>query len=344
MIALLLIAGFILLIAGAEYLVRGSVAVAKAFGMSQLLIGLTILAFGTSAPELGISVLSAFKGEVDLALGNVVGSNIINLLFVMGLAGIIIDLEIHGKLLKRDIPIMIAAAALLFLFCIDLYLERWEGSAMFGLLLVYLAYSYRSERQVHLKDSQEKPTPLRWQDGLNLMGGAIGLALGCHFFVKGASLLALKLGIPSIVVGLTVVALGTSLPELVTTVVAAFRGQRDMAVGNVVGSNIFNVLTVMGITAAVSPQTINVPKSILAFDFPFMLLISFACFPLLLLGYRFTRSDGILFVSLYVIYTLSLFGKSYNREYFSNVELLLATAVFLLGRFLYKLWVKKPTQ
>ncbi|MDA0824547.1 MAG: calcium/sodium antiporter, partial [Proteobacteria bacterium] len=258
-----LAAGLILLVGGAEVLVRGASKLAAQFGIPPLIIGLTVVAFGTSTPETAVSVQAAMNGSGDLAIGNVVGSNIANVLLILGLTALIAPLIVSRQLIRLDVPIMIGASLLTLALAWDGQLDRSDGAILFACILAYTAFLITSgRREQAVKDDefikefglQAAPKPYAWGINLSLIiAGLFLLVSGSNLLVEGAVSLARALGLSELVIGLTVVAIGTSLPELATSVTAAFRGERDIAVGNIVGSNIFNLLCVLGLSALVSP-------------------------------------------------------------------------------------------
>lgn len=254
-----LVGGLLLLIAGGEAVVRGAASLGMRLGLSALATGLTIVAFGTSAPELVVNLGAASQGISDLAVGNVVGSNIANIGLVLGLSALVMPLRLDVRIIRDDIYFMVAAALLAALFLAADAMARWEGAILVSLVIAYTLYNLRaagrageSSRATFEAALPRKPHGL-WLDIALVFGGLIALGGGGHFFVYGAIELATALGVSTGVIGLTVVAIGTSLPELATTAIAAYRGYGDMAIGNIVGSNIFNILSVLGITALVYP-------------------------------------------------------------------------------------------
>ncbi|ABA88145.1 cation transporter, putative [Syntrophotalea carbinolica DSM 2380] len=306
---IMLVAGFIILISGAELLVRGAAQLASDMGISPLVVGLTVVSFGTSAPELAVSVSSAWNGQAGLALGNVVGSNICNILLILGVSALVAPLMVSRQVVRLEVPIMIAAAVLLLLFSLNGGLERWEGLLMFTCAMIYVVWTVvRSLRENREKPPQCElpagPRPRRLWQIVQIVAGLAMLGLGSRWLVQGAVTIATCLGVSDLVIGLTVVAIGTSLPELATSALAALRGQRDIAVGNVVGSNIFNILVVMGLTASVAPSTIAVPHQALMLDLPIMLAACLACLPIFLTGHRIARWEGGLFFAYFIAYTV----------------------------------------
>ncbi|HXV19574.1 MAG TPA: calcium/sodium antiporter [Desulfuromonadales bacterium] len=308
--AILLLAGFALLIGGAELLVRGASQLATDCGISPLVVGLTVVAFGTSAPELAVSVLSAQSGQAGIALGNVVGSNICNVLLILGLSALVAPLVVSRQVVRLEVPIMIGVSLLLTLFALDGAIGRAEGGLLFAGIIVYTVWTVRrSRRELREQASPEAAPPAGGRSGrgaqiLQILGGLVLLGVGSKWLVDGAVSVATFFGVSDLVIGLTVVAVGTSLPELATSVLASLRGQRDIAVGNVVGSNIFNILSVLGLTAALTPEGVPVPPTALTFDLPVMIAVAVACLPIFLAGYRIARWEGGLFLGYYLAYTL----------------------------------------
>jgi cation:H+ antiporter len=318
-----LIAGLVLLVAGAEVLVRGAAKLAAQFGIPPLVIGLTVVAFGTSAPETAVSVQSALNGSGDLAIGNVVGSNIANVLLILGVTALVAPLVVSRQLIRLDVPIMIGASLVTFGLAWDGELSRFDGALLFAGVLAYTGFLIYSARKDKGGDDDEfakefgldeAPKPYAWAINLGLIiAGLVLLVVGSNFLVEGAVTLARALGISELVIGLTVVAVGTSLPELATSILAAIKGERDIAVGNIVGSNIFNLLCVLGLASMVAPAAIAVSPNALAFDFPVMIAVAIACLPIFFSGYRINRWEGLLFLGYYVAYTLYLVMFSTGR-------------------------------
>jgi cation:H+ antiporter len=308
----LLIVGLVLLIVGAEALVRGASRLAAAIGISPLVIGLTVVAFGTSSPEMAVSVMSAYESQADLAVGNVVGSNIFNVLFILGLSAAITPLLVSRQLIRLDVPIMFGVSVLLLFLVLDGNINRLDGAIFFAGIIAYTAFQIfqarREKKEAESEEAIEKPTtPLQWLSNIGLVvGGLVLLVIGSNWLVDGAIFIAQSLGVSELVIGLTIVAAGTSLPEVATSVIASIRGQRDIAVGNVVGSNIFNILAVLGLSGLVSPQTINVAASALTFDIPVMIAVALACLPIFFTGRVIARWEGFVFLAYYVIYTVYL--------------------------------------
>ena len=323
-----LIGGFILLVLGAEVLVRGAARLAARFGISPLIIGLTVVAFGTSAPEMAVSTQSAFLGQGDIAIGNVIGSNIFNVLVVLGLSAVITPLLVSRQLVRFDVPIMIAAGFLAWFLAMDGSYSRLDGLILFACIIAYTSYLiFSSLKTWKLGQNTETEAeysaqinPHRYASLINLgyiLAGFLLLVVGSNLLVSGAVSLAEALGLSELVIGLTIIAVGTSLPELATSLIAAWKGERDIAVGNVVGSNLFNLLAVLGLAGLVSPEKISVASSAIEFDFPVMLAVMVACLPIFFAGYRISRWEGALFLGYYFAYTAYLIMQS-NGEAFAN--------------------------
>lgn len=312
----LFVVGIVLLVGGAEWLVRGASRLAAISGISPLVIGLTVVAFGTSAPELAVSVQSALGGQPDIALGNVVGSNIFNVLFILGISALITPLVVSQQLVRLDVPLMIGVSLLMYLLALDGYIGRLDGLLLFAGILIYTGFSIVKSRRESAEVQQEyaqefgKPvTPGRREILRNLALIVVGLALlvlGARWLVGGAVAIARLFGVSELIIGLTIVAGGTSLPEVAASIVASLRGERDIAVGNVVGSNLFNILAVLGLASLVSPQGIQVSSAALSFDIPVMIAVAVACLPIFFSGYRIDRWEGALFLGYYLVYTVYL--------------------------------------
>ncbi|MBW3535186.1 MAG: calcium/sodium antiporter [Gemmatimonadetes bacterium] len=308
-VVLLFVAGLVLLTVGAEGLVRGATRLAAAAGIPPLVVGLTVVAYGTSAPEVAVSVRSAFGGQAALALGNVVGSNVFNVLFILGLSAIVSPLLVQRQLVRLDVPFMIGVSFLPVLLGLDGTIGRWDGVFLVVLAVAYTILLLRMGRAEPMDGTVVPEGTLlatTVKSLLFLLGGLALLVVGAEWLVEGAVIFARSLGVSDVVVGLTVIAAGTSLPELATSVVASLRGQRDIAVGNVVGSNVFNILAVLGITSAVAPEGIPVPTGVLTFDLPVMVAVALACLPIFFTGWRIERWEGAVFLAYYVIYIAAL--------------------------------------
>ena len=302
--ALLLLLGLLLLVLGGELLVRGASRLALVAGLSPLVVGLTVVAFGTSAPELGVSVVAALRDDPGIALGNVVGSNVFNVLAVLGASALVAPLVVTRQVVRREVPLMILVSGGVWFLAADGALGRPEGAALAAGILVYVAWTVWEAGRVRGGTGEEIPTPGGgWRQAVaSVVGGLALLVLGSRWLVEGAAAGARSFGVSDTVVGLTLVAAGTSLPEAVTSVVAAARGQRDLAVGNVVGSNLFNLLAILGSAALLGPGRLAVPPEMLAFDLPVMTAVAVACLPIFFTGHRIARWEGALFLGYYAAY------------------------------------------
>ncbi|MFO1373196.1 MAG: calcium/sodium antiporter [Agitococcus sp.] len=305
---LLLIAGLVLLTVGADVLVKGASSLAGSLGISPLVIGLTVVAFGTSAPEMSVSVSSAFKGSAEIAVGNVVGSNICNVLLILGLSAIAASLVVQKQLVRFDIPLMIYASLIVLLMSIDGQISRIDGVLLFAGIVAYTVFLIKEARRegvavVEGADDIEPPQPL-WKNAILIIVGLAMLVLGSQWLVDGAVAIAKYFGLSELVIGLTIVAVGTSLPELATSVMASLKGERDIAVGNILGSNIFNIGAVLGLSGMVAPQGLPVAHTSLLVDIPVMILVALACLPVFLANYTVTRLDGVAFLVCYVVYVV----------------------------------------
>lgn len=315
MTIILLIVGLVLLVFSADWLVKGASKIAAAVGISPLVVGLTVVAFGTSAPELAVSVMSAYAGQADLALGNVVGSNIFNVLFILGISALIVPLVVNQQLIRFDVPVMIGVSFLLLALCWDLSISRADGILLFVLAVAYTVFLIRqskkeSNAKVLTEYEQEygkEPGKPEWIKNLSLIIlGLAGLIIGSNWLVDGAVEIARYFGVSELIIGLTIVSAGTSLPEVATSVVAACKGERDIAVGNVVGSNIFNILTVLGLASIIAPNGIAVPEAALAFDIPVMIAVALSALPIFFIGYKIGRLGATFFLTFYVAYLVYL--------------------------------------
>jgi cation:H+ antiporter len=315
---LLFLAGLAGLIVGASLLVRGASRLALSFGISPLVVGLTIVAFGTSSPEVAVSVGAALDGRTDLALGNVVGSNIFNVLFILGLAALITPLVVDIQLIRQEVPLMIGASLILLALSLDGRLGLADGLLLCALLVAYTVFlivqSRRQTQAAHAEYAAEvRPAA---QDGWDarlpvqivlVVAGLALLVVGSDALVTAAIAFAKALGVSDVVIGLTIVAAGTSMPEVAASVAAALKGERDIAVGNVVGSNIFNILGCLGVSAlAAGGQGLAVAPAVLNFDMWVMIAVALACLPVMLSGREIARWEGAVFLGYYVAYVAYL--------------------------------------
>lgn len=362
-----LAAGLLLLVVGGELLVRGASSIAGVLGISPLVIGLTVVAFGTSSPELAVSLQAGLAGNPDLAIGNVVGSNIFNVLFILGLCALILPLVVSRQLVRREVPIMVGVSLLVLLLALDGRLSTLDGALLFAGIVVYTAWSIIASRRATAAASGDEAVTIDtiagksagWSVGaavllavagagyalgwLNvvvagfvaigamvflggsllgsggttrngdiahqvgfILGGLGLLVLGAGWLIESATQIARALGVSDLIIGLTIVAAGTSLPEVVTSIIATLRKERDIAIGNVVGSNIFNILGILGLVALVTPEGLRVAPSMLSFDMPVMIVVALACLPIFFTGLAIARWEGGLFLGYYVAYTAYL--------------------------------------
>ena len=311
-----LLVGLVMLGIGGEALVRGASALARRLGISALLVGLTVVAFGTSAPEVAVSVLAEIRHQDAIAVSNVVGSCTLNSLLVLGLAALARPLTVSRAVLDTDAPFMILTLAVFQLLAIDgERIVRWEGLALVVGLVGYILLTYRNtrahDRAVEKDYSAELPANLSLTACLGLIAiGLVGLVKGADFIVFSAEQIATSLGVSQRIIGLTIVALGTSLPEIVTCVVAARRGHPDIAIGNVVGSNIFNILCVVGVATGFTPRgELLFDKQTLFFDIPVMMAAGVIILPILRTGHCITRREGGFLLALYGVYMALTFGR-----------------------------------
>jgi cation:H+ antiporter len=312
---LLLAVGLSILTYGAELLVRGASRLATALRISRLVIGLTVVAFGTSAPELAVSIGSALGGKADLALGNVIGSNIFNVLAILGLSAAVMPLMVDRQLIRLHVPVMIGASLLTWGLATGGVITRLEGSLLFALLLCYIGWSIWQARRDEgaAAEVAEEVEPRLARDAALILAGLALLIGGAQILVQAAVAIAQDMGVSELVIGLTIVAAGTSLPELATSVLATLRGQREIAIGNVVGSNIFNLLGVLGLTAMIAPGGIPVAAAALVIDIPVMVAVAIVCFPVVFTR-LISRREGLTLVMLYIAYATYLVMDARNHH------------------------------
>jgi cation:H+ antiporter len=355
----LFVAGLVLLLGGAELLVRGASRLAVTLGLSPLVIGLTVVAWGTGSPELAVAVKAAFAGQPDLAIGNVVGSNIANVLLILGFAALVVPLKVSERVVRLDVPLMIGASVLTLLFAYDGRLGTGDGLIFVALLTAYTWWTVRASRREQRVAAADFEREFGEKSGLEHGGWkhfvlhiamvAAGLYLlvkGSDWLVEGASAMATAWGLSELVIGLTIVALGTSLPELATSAVAGMRGERDIAVGNAVGSNIFNLLAVLGVTAVVSPGGVPVAGAALSIDIPIMIAVAIACLPVFFAGYLIDRWNGALFIALYAGYVIHLVLQGTQHvasSGFSSIMVIFVVPLvaFTLGLLAWQSWKRR---
>ena len=302
-----LVGGGFVLSWGANFFVEASSHIARRFGISPVIIGLTVVSFGTSAPELAVNMMAVFQGSTDIAVGNVVGSNIFNVAFILGLCALIKPLFVSSQLIRIDIPIMVVSSLYLWWVAQDRNITHYEGAilvigiVMYTLLQIRLAIKGKNADKEFEREFSAKGKPLK--DGLKLAGGLVALVVGANFFVDGAVLGARILGLSEAVIGLTIIAAGTSLPEVATSVAATLKGERDIAIGNVVGSNIFNILSVVGLTSVFSKSGLPVNEHMASIDTLVMFSLAFMCLPFCLWRKQLDRFVGALFFTSWMVYT-----------------------------------------
>ncbi len=348
----LFVLGGVLLVGGAELLVRGASRLALAAGITPLVVGLTVVAFGTSAPELAVTVGSAVTGQADVALGNVVGSNIFNILFILGLAALIRPLVVSQQLVRLDVPLLIGTSILVLGMGLDGRIGRVDGALLTAGVVTYTVLLIRGSRRERPEVVDEydeafraeafRATPAVTRTGplvdLLLVVGGLGLlVLGSRWLVTAAVATAARLGVSELVIGLTIVAAGTSLPEVATSLLAAVRGERDIAVGNAIGSCLFNLLAVLGLGSLVAPGGIGVPAGALTFDLPIMIAVAIAALPVLFTGATISRPEGAVFLGYYAAYTAYLVLAA--TDHGATAQLALAMGWFVLPLTLLTLLV-----
>ncbi|MBL0275673.1 MAG: calcium/sodium antiporter [Anaeromyxobacter sp.] len=327
MIAASLLGGLMVLTLGADRLVAGASRLAVLAGISPLVVGLTVVAYGTSTPELVISVKAGLGGNPDLALGNVVGSNVFNVLFILGVAGLVAPLAVARQLVRLEVPIMIGASLAVWALALDGAVGRWDGLLLAVGIAAYTTWSIWRSRREEADRRAATPAPpeagpaggqgrgRELLSGLLWVGaGLVLLVVGARLFVDGSVALARLLGVSDLVIGLTIVAAGTSLPEVATSVVATLRGERDIAIGNVVGSNIYNLLAVLGVSALATPGGLRVAPALLAFDLPVMVAVAVACLPIFLTGLSIARLEAAAFLGFYLAYAAYLVLKAQEHD------------------------------
>ena len=302
----LFLAGLVLLVLGGNALVRGASAIAARLGIAPLVIGLTVVAWGTSAPELAVSLGAALRGQRDLALGNVVGSNIVNILGVLGASALVAPLVVSRRLVQLDVPILTVLSGAVYVLALDGRIGPGDGLLLVAAGLAYTVFAVRTSRgEAAAAKRPGRARALPAAAGLAALVLLL-LAVGARWLVAGATVFARSLGVSELVIGLTVVAIGTSLPEVAASVVAAWRGERDIAVGNAIGSNLFNLAAVLGLTSLATPGGVPVAEPALALDLPVMVAVAFACLPLFFTGQAVARWEGALLLAYYGAYVLYL--------------------------------------
>lgn len=310
------IVGLVALIGGAELMVRSVSRLAVSAGISKLVIGLTVVAFGTSAPELAVSIQAGVSGQTDIMIGNIVGSNLTNILLILGLSALVIPLKVHKTLIKIDLPFLISITILVYVLGLNGIFTIWECLLLTVILVIYLFYLFRQKGEVDIPlaaDGNVKKHSVP-KDLFLLVVGFAGLILGARWIVSSAIIFAEMAGVSELVIGLTVVAIGTSLPEVVISLLAAFKGEKDIAVGNIIGSNILNFLAVLGVSGMFIPEAIPIQQSLLDVDLLLLIAATVLCFPIFFTGRRISRWEGAVFLLLYISYLLYQFLVASENE------------------------------
>lgn len=314
-----LLAGLALLTVGSEGIVRGASRVAAAFGVSPMMLGLTVVAIGTSMPELAVGITAANQQSGALAIGNIAGTNVMNILFILGLSALLKPLSLQLRVLRLDLPVMLVAAIAMALLAWDGVLDRLDGALLLvgavGYTVALIRVARRESRAVrrefrtfygvpHARGNGRRHT----RDALLLLAGMALTVLGAEWLVKGASAIARGFGVSEAVIGLTIVAIGTSAPELVTTVLSTLKGERDVAIGNLLGSSIYNIVAILGLTCVIATHPLAIERELLVIDVPLMAGVALLCVPVFVTGRMVSREEGALFVGLYLAYLGTLLG------------------------------------
>ncbi|MDZ7690587.1 MAG: calcium/sodium antiporter [Balneolaceae bacterium] len=346
---LLCLGGLVLLLAGAQWLVDSASGIAARYEIPPIFIGVVIVALATSAPEVAVSVDAAIAGQPELALGNVVGSNIVNILLILGISALLKPIAIRRSMVRIDVPLLILISLMVYLFSLNRFLDLWEGIVLLIIFFGFVGFQIwqvRKETSSEHPDAESPPSidrPLPIQIIIFTVGlGA--LILGAHWMVSSSVDIARYWGMSELVIGLTIISVGTSMPEVATSVVAAMQEQQDLSVGNVVGSNILNLLLVLGLSSVVSGGGFQISEAAIALDLPFMVAVSVACLPIFFTGHRITRWEGGVFVFYYVAYLLYLFLDATGHELLPRFNLVMLlfvvpitilTIIVLVGRAVY---------
>lgn len=304
----LIISGLVLLVFGGDYLVKGASGIALKFNMPSMLVGMTVVALGTSSPELVVSVRAALAGKPDISTGNVIGSNIANVCLILGITTIIFPVAIKKSILKNDWVAMILASILFYFLAINGELSRWEGILFVTLLAAFITFSFvkagRAAKEAMPEELESGKTKGVWILLLYVVLGTVGLVFGAKWFLEGAESIARNFGVSDRVIAITLVAFGTSVPELAASIIAALKKEHDIFLGNIIGSNLFNILAILGITSIIHP--IQVADEIIQSDVFWMLATSFVLLPMGLLGKRLSRFDGTILLGTYLVYVYFL--------------------------------------
>jgi cation:H+ antiporter len=343
------LAGLASLLGGAHFLVRSSSELALRFGVPAIFIGVTVVAFATSAPEVAVSLDAVLDGRTDLAIGNVLGSNIANILLILGLSAIVAPVAIKKRIIQLEVPVMILFSAIVFSLALDGRLQPFDGMILLALFAGFMGFQIHQARKERMRaGNSDKQTTESIPFVRQLVMLAVGLALlvlGAHWLVESAIVIARYWGLSELVIGLTVIAIGTSLPEVATSVLAARQNEADLSVGNVVGSNIFNLLLVLGLAAVFSPAGLAVSDAALALDFPFVIAVSIACLPIFFTGHTIERWEGAVFLGYYAAYLLFLFMDATQHQFlplFNTVMAIFVAPITILTLlvFTFRSWKK----
>lgn len=342
-------AGLILLVVGSDRLVSAASGLALHWGISPLVIGLTVVAYGTSTPELAVSAFAALRGSPDVVMGNVVGSNIFNMLFILGLCALLMPLTVCSQIIKLDVPLSVAACVFVWVLGLDGRLTAAEGAGLLSAAAVYTVCLVRKSRTENRTVRQEYEESLPRRDStvaVCLRGTVIGLALlaaGTKLFVDGAVAVARQCGLSELLIGLTLVAAGTSLPEVFTSLVATLRGQKDIAVGNVIGSTLYNLLVILGVSALISPSAgLSVSSELLRYDIPLMSLVALACAPVVLTGKGVSRTEGAALLVCYGLYVSCLYQGAVKGSAVGAWQMWTLTGVLPFLLLVSRPWVREP--
>lgn len=333
--------GLAFLAIGADVLVRGASSLGLAIGISPLVIGLTIVAFGTSSPEISVSIQAALTDHPDIVLGTCIGSSIFNILFILGLSALIRPLVVSQQLIWYEVPIMIAAHILLLVMCYKGKIDKADALILLGAITTYTLFAVQNGRKETKKVLEEYkralpkgPSYFKWLDIFRnivlVIMGLVFCVIGADFLLENAVILARSLGISELVIAMTIVAAGTSFPEVATSFVAAMRKEHDIAIGNVVGSNIFNILGIVGVAGLVAPNGIIVAPSVLGFDLPVAIAACIACLPVFFTGHQISRWEGMLFLAYYAVYTVYLILAAQKHDSLPLFNMMMMWFVFPL--------------
>lgn len=350
MTVVLFIAGLVGLIGGAELFLKAVDHFGLKWGVSPLIMGLTVVAFATGAPELAISIKAATSGNADLVLGNIIGSNIANILLILGITSLISPLNITRRVVRIDVPIVIGASALVFVLAMDGSLSSIDGIILMIGLLVYSVFTFFQIKKS--RDEENANEPFEFEGSVDdlakgvyfyikniglLLIGLTLIVLGSNWMVDSAVSIALSLGISQLVIGLTIVSIGTSLPEVATSLSSARKGNADIAVANVMGSNLYNILLTLGLTLIIAPEVLTVSKAAINLDLPFMVAVSIVCIPIFIAGFNLTRTDGLIFLFYYVTYLSYLVLEALGSSAVPFIQKGMLFAV-VPGTILYMVW------